>query len=282
MKKIYKFKQWFSLSDAANRLTHVLAEPVGEKDLIELALEGHVQLHWYMRHVPALPVELRDEEIPLILDEDGKLIEKEEDQKTVTVKGYYPIDENGLVSYHSGPHALLHNECGALSDFLRSYLTGTGGELISLNGYNVLDKDGIIWRVQEPYDEKIIKHNKGNWDTELYGKYQSNSTHNYFPTGEWPDISELGFTKSELEKLENKLDEKPTKEVSTRERDTLLKLIIGLATDGYGYDPNALRSPIPKELEGILDGVGISVSDDTIRKWLKEAAHHLPQNIDDD
>lgn len=281
-KKIYKFKQSFSLSDAANRLTHVLAEPVGEKDLIELALEGHIQLHWYMRHVPALQVELRDEKIPLILDEDRNLIKYEEDWKTVTIRDYFPIEENGQVFYHTGPHALLHNECGALSDYLRSYLTGTGGELMALDGYNVRDDDGNIWSVRELFHESYLDDSKKNWDPQRFGPYHLHSARNFFPTGEWPNFSELGFTKSELEKLENNLDDKPTKEVSTRERDTLLKLIIGLATDGYGYDPNALRSPFPKELEGILVGAGISVSDDTIRKWLKEAAQHLPQNIDGD
>jgi len=50
-----------------------------------------------------------------------------------------------------------------------------------------------------------------------------------------------------------------------------------MAIDAYGYDPSATRSPIPKELEGILDGLDISVSDDTIRDKLKEAMELLPQ-----
>lgn len=65
--------------------------------------------------------------------------------------------------------------------------------------------------------------------------------------------------------------------LSERERQTLYKMIIGMATDAYGYDPNASRSPFHKELEGILDGLGISVSDDTIRDKLKEAAELLPR-----
>ena len=74
------------------------------------------------------------------------------------------------------------------------------------------------------------------------------------------------------------IEEKP---LGTRERETLLKIIIGMAKDAYGYDPNASRSPFPKELEGILDELNISVSDDTIRVKLKEASELLPTVEDD-
>lgn len=53
-----------------------------------------------------------------------------------------------------------------------------------------------------------------------------------------------------------------------------------MAVDGYGYIPTASRSPLPKEIEGVLDRLGIPVSDDTIRKWLKEAAEQLPSVSD--
>ncbi len=61
-------------------------------------------------------------------------------------------------------------------------------------------------------------------------------------------------------------------------RNTLLKIIIGMAIDEYGYDHTAEKSPFPTELQGILDLQGIKCSDDTIRKALKEAAAFLPAN----
>ncbi|MGH1379274.1 MAG: hypothetical protein ACRBB3_10685 [Alphaproteobacteria bacterium] len=71
---------------------------------------------------------------------------------------------------------------------------------------------------------------------------------------------------------------KEAKPLGARERDTFLKIIIGMAKDGYGYDPYASRSPLPKELEGVLNRLGISVSDDTIRTKLKEASEFLPRD----
>jgi hypothetical protein len=59
--------------------------------------------------------------------------------------------------------------------------------------------------------------------------------------------------------------------LATRERDTLLKLVIGMAIKGYSYSPTALKSPTPKEIADDLAILDISVSDDTIRKYLKQA-----------
>lgn len=59
---------------------------------------------------------------------------------------------------------------------------------------------------------------------------------------------------------------------------SLTKLIIAMAVDGYGYVPNDKRSKIPKEIEGVTDRLGVSVSHDTIRKYLRMGAAHLPKD----
>lgn len=63
------------------------------------------------------------------------------------------------------------------------------------------------------------------------------------------------------------------KPLATIERNTLLKLVIGMAIKGYGYDPQAKRSDIPKSIETDLVQLGIAITDDTVRKWLNEAAN---------
>ena len=57
-----------------------------------------------------------------------------------------------------------------------------------------------------------------------------------------------------------------------RERDTFLKLVIGMAVKGYSYDPTALKSTAPKEIADDLAGLDITITDDTVRKYLREAA----------
>ncbi len=61
------------------------------------------------------------------------------------------------------------------------------------------------------------------------------------------------------------------KSLATTERNTLLKLVIGMAIKGYKYQPDATRGTVPAEIASDLAELGIPVTDDTVRKWLKEA-----------
>lgn len=63
----------------------------------------------------------------------------------------------------------------------------------------------------------------------------------------------------------------PEKPLLTSERDTLLKLIIGMAIKGYNHDPAASKSTAPREIADDLSELGMPITDDTVRKYLKLA-----------
>ena len=86
-------------------------------------------------------------------------------------------------------------------------------------------------------------------------------------------VCEIGFLREELEAFEARhAKTRPLNDnLDPREWDSLLKLVIGMAIDAYGYDVNANRSPIYKDISGSLATHGITVSDDTVRKWLNQA-----------
>lgn len=68
------------------------------------------------------------------------------------------------------------------------------------------------------------------------------------------------------------------KSLTESERNTMLKLIIGMAIDAYGYDPKSNRNQATGDKNGIsakLKTHGINVNDDTIRKYLTEAKEIL-------
>lgn len=67
----------------------------------------------------------------------------------------------------------------------------------------------------------------------------------------------------------------------TKEKESLLKMVIGMAVAGYAYDPAANRSPTSREIADDLATKGIQLDEDTVRRWLKEAKDHLPGTIDD-
>lgn len=72
------------------------------------------------------------------------------------------------------------------------------------------------------------------------------------------------------------------KALGTREKDSLLKLVIVMAVAGYGYDPKAKRSPIPQQIADDLAERGMPMDVDTVRKWLREAAELLPSSPNDE
>ncbi|WP_417263925.1 hypothetical protein [Celeribacter sp.] len=63
-----------------------------------------------------------------------------------------------------------------------------------------------------------------------------------------------------------------------REMRTMAKLVTAIAIDAYGYDPSANRSPIPKEIEGITDELGLGVSSETVLKYLRMGANLIDKN----
>jgi hypothetical protein len=69
---------------------------------------------------------------------------------------------------------------------------------------------------------------------------------------------------------------KPDFGLHGKERESVLRLIIGMAVAGYGYDPRATRSKEVSEIASDLTRAGVPLTDDTVRKWLKAAAELLP------
>ena len=82
-----------------------------------------------------------------------------------------------------------------------------------------------------------------------------------------------GFEKCKDEKSISLQTDKP---LMTKERESLYKLIIGMAVAGYKYDPTAARNDAVGDIYNDLEELGVAVDQDTIRKWLREAAQQLP------
>lgn len=61
------------------------------------------------------------------------------------------------------------------------------------------------------------------------------------------------------------------KPLIARERNTLLKLVLGMAEDKFNFRPTDGRGPAARNISAALARVGYSVSEDTVLKYLKEA-----------
>lgn len=96
-------------------------------------------------------------------------------------------------------------------------------------------------------------------------------------------ISLLEKCRAKVELLEAQLAQQDTerssagaRELGSRERDSLLKLVIAMATGGYGYNPKAGRSSTATEITNDLQSVGLSLDQDTVRRYLAEGRELLP------
>jgi hypothetical protein len=66
---------------------------------------------------------------------------------------------------------------------------------------------------------------------------------------------------------------------STKEIQSLEKMVIAMAIAGYAYDPLGRRSSVPKEIADDAAKNGIQLGEDTARKYINRAAeNHLPQS----
>lgn len=89
----------------------------------------------------------------------------------------------------------------------------------------------------------------------------------------------LGIGKKSKLGRSSAADDKP---MDPRERSTMLKMIITMASAGYRYDPKAERSKIPTEIESDMNLLGIGINLETIRKHLRSGAALLDDQVLDD
>lgn len=74
-----------------------------------------------------------------------------------------------------------------------------------------------------------------------------------------------------LQEIDDEVDATSTKSAFTRERNTMLKLILGLACGGYGLNLQADKNTHAKQMRMDLEKLGLPLDDGTIKKYLDEA-----------
>ncbi len=82
--------------------------------------------------------------------------------------------------------------------------------------------------------------------------------------------ADFGLAQDEIERLKTEM-------VQGKSLAALQKMVVGMAVDSYGYNPNEAKSPVTTQIVNDLAKKEISIDPDTVRKHLKRAADaHLP------
>ena len=106
----------------------------------------------------------------------------------------------------------------------------------------------------------------------------------------WPDFESQRFSRRELSRWFSAIGMKPRysfetgmdtvtigmeQSFSAKERLSLLKMVIGMAIKGYGYDPKAKKNAATSEIADDVAALKMSIDDDTVRRYLKEAVEKV-------
>ena len=196
-------------------------------------------------------------------------------------------------------------------DIEHLYQRFTGGPAVTLevlDGAFVEGADGVMCQLQESFDDNeylsgskaqlrsleeriAIKKIRGAEAQKLLDKHKQdrkiflekrdtqNNSNNYYPKGGLPDDSVFVVRTTALRDFEQTINGEPAnadKPLTNIERDSLLKLVIGMAIKGYSYDPTAKKNSAVAEIAADLTLLGLQLGDDTIRKYLKQGNEHLP------
>jgi hypothetical protein len=61
-------------------------------------------------------------------------------------------------------------------------------------------------------------------------------------------------------------------ELSETAKRSVLKMVAGMAVNAYGFNPRAPRNTATKQIADDVRKLGLSIDEDTVRKWLSESA----------
>lgn len=308
MSKLYKLKKWLKLDEAAEHLSIIFGEEVTEADLLQFAVDGHLQMSIFLadgcqgRRGKFIPVDQAPYTEMLMPFGGtsrkyggklfGNLVLMFEEEIT-NLEGVYDLsmygsERNDLERRYQASAGLPSSERtsffhGAILKSGNDYwsvqlrddddplIEGSSAQLDAL--LQVLSDDeikqGRIAELEQAHKPKRDKFSEERLRRPYFERFRR---------ARLPGGSVFVVRTPCLNKFVESLDtDKPDKTIpiSTRERDTLLKLLIGMAIDGYDYEPSAAKSPVPKQLQDVLAALRIDVSDDTIRKYLKEAVRNV-------
>jgi hypothetical protein len=282
MGKLFNLKEWLTVADAARHLSIVFGEDVTEADVLRLGLDGRLRLSvYFVNHATAEQAkwvawkewaELVD--LTRAMDEKlGLKIEKSsQDEERPVLRG------DGRIVELSGIWDLSMTG-GESLDVEHQWQMMTGGapvELVEMDGVLVTDVNGQLYRLMDHFDGNPYASDaqkKECRNRPLYDK------ENYFPAGGLPKDAVIVVRTEALRELEQSVNGAPNgadKPLTTTERNTLLTIIAALCDySAIKTDDRGAANQIAK----LTEEIGATVSDDTVRRWLKQIPDALESRM---
>jgi hypothetical protein len=311
MSKLFTLKEWLSVPAAAEHLATVFQEDVAPSDVLRFALDGSLTLSVrFVNKCDALPgqfVPIEDAAYTEIPNPGGTEPHRDYGGYVMDVNGVesHVLTFDGPMTKLQGVYDLpmMGGEKLQVEHEYQRSTDGSPVSELSVNGTYVRNVEGQFFQLHQHFDDDALEDGSAAQGLLLehfilakdIGKVQADGFRksyadkrrafmaNRAATPGIADYSllpllpldaELVVRTTSLAKLltsANGSQSSADKQLGTKERETLLKLVIGMAIKGYSHDPNASKSKATKEIADDLGNLGIGISDDTVRKYLSEA-----------
>ncbi|BCL91931.1 hypothetical protein ACNRBS_10515 [Ralstonia pseudosolanacearum] len=247
--KIGAFKYWYTVNEAAQVAAEKLGEPITASDIID---------------------KINYEELRAWFDGTGRYA-----RKVYPACHYQPDTEQNRFARHGAMSYIFHGDEPILGmmGYYEIY-TGQRSDMVIFEpidettakatwdgGYLLVDRDGSLLQV-------VRRKKDAHIGSRAPLDFAIDST--TIPREKiWIAAEDL---RSLLEEESETTDSSP--DLGTVERNTLHKLLTVMAIKGYGYEPGKARQKrgVISNLQEHLKSLGITLTDDTIRKYLKEAS----------
>lgn len=313
MSKLFSLKEWVTVEEAVSYLALMLGEEVQKKDLFRLVLDDHLVLSVnFVNHTRGRVGTVGGEEsiqytnVPEMFRKNKDVAEQLMTSVQVTEHEY--VNFEGQVSIITGVWDLMMIGSEAIDvEFIYQQLTGGPEvELTNLEGCFVRNGDTVCNLVEsfeknefmegsnankdlleqqirtENLSEDEAKARRDSFDKEREGflqKFQDyKNPNNYYPAGKLPDDAVFVVRTDALVSFtENLIPESETAaELHTKERQSLLLLIAVLANQaGVDLAERGATATIARMTEEF----GAAMSEDTVRKYLKQVGDALEARI---
>lgn len=251
MSKLLKLKEWLTIEDAATNLSTLANELISPVDIVQFAIDGHINLSLYLlspslaciAEVIETPRELFGREVDFIptkeqVLEEGRMLAYDLPKLMMLTHSDKRCEIRGLVDIA---------QLEATEFYLRMYRNISSGVPDECHQHIYVVQDSLTYQLYEP---------SFNLDGTFSG---------YTDATNIPEQAKLVVRTSELTKLQEIFGQSDT--IGNRERNNLLRCIASLLW-GVNIKPN--DSSAVKSLVNVMKrGEFGSISEDTALKWIK-------------
>ncbi len=316
---LFNLKDWLTLDDAAGHLSILFRENLRVADILRLALDGHLILsvnlvnHAYARC--GTVVELDDviwSESTVIIkhwpEPESKGVKKIRPMKSLDIGGnkYLNLSSRTKVIKGVWDLPMIGNEKLHVENYYQQLIGGPAVKLIHLKGAFLSKADEEIWQLQE-YASDISSSSGGIRGADQIKDSQSSKSQVlsvskefteeeriraekkescFFPAGGIPLDSVLVVRTESLVKFQERFHQgdKISENVTEKERESMLKMILGMAISRYGYELRAEKRQVATgskngSISVDLETSGLKLDTDTIRKYIKAAEDQFASQI---